>query len=185
MSELWDYSDEDGAEDGVDPAESEGAPAETAPQSRKHSGRSGLNFEAGVNISEASGDTSKKRGRKCAYRSDEEKKAARNASARKWRAKKKAGKEATSGSRANSACDSSGVDSDAAAALGSAAAPGMHAEVATGVPQSGTCACRNPLCEEGYWESRLCPRGLLLVSHHLMTYLLLHHLQGNSRQCRG
>ena len=127
MSELWDYSDEDGAEDGVDPAESEGAPAETAPQSRKHSGRSGLNFEAGVNISEASGDTSKKRGRKCAYRSDEEKKAARNASARKWRAKKKAGKEATSGSRANSACDSSGVDSDAAAALGSAAAPGMHA----------------------------------------------------------
>ena len=72
MSELWDYSDEDGAEDGVDPAESEGAPAETAPQSRKHSGRSGLNFEAGVNISEASGDTSKKRGRKCAYRSDEE-----------------------------------------------------------------------------------------------------------------
>ena len=137
MSELWDYSDEDGAEDGVDPAESEGAPAETAPQSRKHSGRSGLNFEAGVNISEASGDTSKKRGRKCAYRSDEEKKAARNASARKWRAKKKAGKEASSGSRANSACDSSGVDSDAAAALGSAAAPGMHAEVATGAPQSG------------------------------------------------
>ena len=29
MSELWDYSDEDGAEDGVDPAESEGAPTES------------------------------------------------------------------------------------------------------------------------------------------------------------
>ena len=91
MSELWDYGDEDGAEDGVDPAERDGTPTETAPQSRKHSDHSGSKSGAGVNMSEASGDTSKKRGRKCAYRSDEEKKAARSASERKWREKQKAG----------------------------------------------------------------------------------------------